>query len=72
MNVLVAMMDGSEYGRGALNWVAQPPFVEPPRVRVIHVMDSTARRAPFLPLSAVGSEQAYLQAKIDCMQALSA
>ena len=37
MNVLVAMVDGSEYGRWALNWVAQLPFIERPRVTVVHV-----------------------------------
>ena len=72
MNVLVAMMDGSEYGRWALNWVAQLPFVERPRVTVVHVMDSTALSAPFLPLSVVASEKAYLQEEIDRMEAQSA
>ena len=72
MNVLVAMMDGSEYGRWALNWVAQLPFVERPRVTVVHVMDSTVLRAPFLPLSVVASEKAYLQEEIDRMEARSA
>ncbi len=46
MNVLVAT-DGSEYGRWALNWVAKLPFVEPPRVTVLHVLDSAAFRWPF-------------------------
>src|SRR6185503_13447767 len=72
MNVLVAMMDGSEYGRWALNWVAQLPFVERPRVTVVHVMDSTAFRAPFLPLPVVASEKAYVQEEIDRMEARSA
>jgi Universal stress protein family len=45
MNVLVAT-DGSEYGRWALNWVAKLPFVEPPRVTVLHVVDISALRAP--------------------------
>ena len=72
MNVFVAMMDGSEYGRWALNWVAQLPFVERPRVTVVHVMDSTALRAPFLPLSVVASEKAYLQEEIDRMETRSA
>ena len=72
MNVLVAMMDGSEYGQWALNWVAQLPFVDRPRVTVVHVMDTTALRAPFLPLSVVASEKAYLQEEIDRMEARSA
>ena len=72
MNVIVAMMDGSEYGRWALDWVAQLPFVERPRVTVVHVMDSTALRAPFLPLSVVTTEKAYLQEELDRMEAQSA
>lgn len=72
MNVLVGMMDGSEYGRWALDWVAQLPFVRRPRVTVVHVMDTTTLRAPFLPLSVVTSEKAYLQEEIDRMEARSA
>ena len=72
MKVLVAMMDGSEYGRWALNWVARLPFVKRPRVTVVHVMDSTALRAPFLPLSVLASDKAYLQEELDRMEARSA
>ncbi len=39
MNVLVAT-DGSKYGRWGLNWVAKLPFVEPPQVTALHVLDS--------------------------------
>jgi len=46
MNVLVAT-DGSKYGRWELNWVAKLPLVEPPRVTVLHVLDSAAFRLPF-------------------------
>ena len=46
MNVLVAT-DGSKYGRWGLNWVARLPFVEPPRVTALHVLDSAALRLPF-------------------------
>ena len=72
MNVVVAMMDGSEYGKWALNWVAKLPFVEPPRVTAVHVMDTTTLRAPFLPLPVVASDKAYLQEEIDRMEARSA
>ena len=41
MNVLVAT-DGSKYGQWGLNWVAKLPFVEPPRVTVLHVLDGAA------------------------------
>ena len=72
MNVVVAMMDGSEYGRWALNWVAKMPLVEPPRVTVVHVMDTTTLRAPFLPLPVVASGKAYVQEEIERMEVRSA
>ncbi len=46
MNVLVAT-DGSKYGQWGLNWVAMLPFVKPPRVTALHVLDSAAFRLPF-------------------------
>jgi len=46
MNVLVAT-DGSKYGGWGLNWVAKLPFVEPPRVTALHVLDGAALRGPF-------------------------
>ena len=46
MNVLVAT-DGSKYGRWELNWVATLPFIEPPRVTALHVLDSAVHRLPF-------------------------
>ena len=47
MDVLVAT-DGSTYGQWGLNWVATLPFVNPPRVTVLHVFDIFAYRAAFL------------------------
>jgi nucleotide-binding universal stress UspA family protein len=46
MNVLVAT-DGSKHGGWALNWVAKLPFVEPPKVMALHVLDSAKLRLPF-------------------------
>ena len=46
MNVLVAT-DGSEYGQWGLNWVGKLPFVKPPRVTALHVLDSAWLRLPF-------------------------
>ena len=68
MNVLVAT-DGSKYGRQALNWVAKLPFVEPPRVTVLHVLDLRALRAPFL--SQAGTER-YRWKEIQRREARSA
>ena len=46
MKVLVAT-DGSEYGQWGLNWAATLPFVKPPRVTALHVLDSAWLRLPF-------------------------
>lgn len=46
MNVLVAT-DGSKYGRWGLNWAAKLPFVEPPRVMALHVLDRAVHSLPF-------------------------
>ena len=46
MNVLVAM-DGSKYGQWALKWVAKLPFVKPPKVTALHVVDSAKYFLPF-------------------------
>ena len=68
MQVLVAT-DGSKYGQWGLNWVAKMPFVEPPSVTVLHVLDLHAPRAPFL--SQTASEQ-YRRKEIQRMEASSA
>ena len=57
MNVLVAT-DGSKYGRWGLNWVATLPFVEPPRVTVLQVLDIDAYRASFLGPREIGRMEA--------------
>jgi nucleotide-binding universal stress UspA family protein len=46
MKVLVAT-DGSKYGQWALKCVAKLPFVEPPDVTALHVLDSAWLRLPF-------------------------
>ena len=46
MHILVAT-DGSKYGQWGLNWVATLPFVAPPRVTVLHVLDRAWLRGPF-------------------------
>src|SRR6478736_650784 len=72
LKVLIGMVNGSEHGRWALDWVAQLPFVKRPRVTVVHVMDTTTLRVPFLPVSVVASEKTYLQEEMDRMEARSA
>lgn len=71
MNVLVAT-DGSKYGRWGLNWVAKLPFVEPPRVTALHVLDIGALRAPFLSQPVMAGNERYIQEEIQRMEARSA
>ena len=71
MNVLVAT-DGSKYGRWALNWVAQLPFVEPPKVTALHVLDVATLRAPFLAQPVMAGNEQYIQEEITRMGARSA
>ena len=71
MNVLVAT-DGSKYGRWGLNWVATLPFVTPPRVTVLHVLDSSVLRAPFLSQPVMAGIERYIQEELHRMEAGSA
>ncbi len=70
MNVLVAT-DGSKYGRWGLNWVATLPFVKPPLVTVLHVLDIAALRAPFLSQPVMAGTERYIQEEIQRMEARS-
>jgi nucleotide-binding universal stress UspA family protein len=71
MNVLVAT-DGSKYGRWGLNWVATLPFVEPPRVTALHVLDVGTLRAPFLAQPVMAGNERYIQEEIQRMETRSA
>jgi nucleotide-binding universal stress UspA family protein len=71
MNVLVAT-DGSQYGQWGLNWVATLPFVTPPRVTALHVLDLRAIRAPRGPLLSRAVSKRYLQKEIERMETHSA
>lgn len=68
MKVLVAT-DGSKYGRWAIEWLAHLPFVTPPTVRVLHVVDVAGLRAPFMIQPVVVGTERYLQAEIRRMEA---
>ncbi|MDZ4734520.1 MAG: universal stress protein [Nitrospirota bacterium] len=70
MKVLVAT-DGSKYGGWGLNWVAKLPFVKPPQVMVLHVLDIGALRAPFLSQPVMAGSGRYIQEEIQRMEARS-
>ena len=65
---VLASTDGSKYGRWAIEWLAQIPFVTPPVVRVLHVVDVGSLRAPFMIQSVVAGTERYIQAEIKRME----
>jgi nucleotide-binding universal stress UspA family protein len=71
MNVLVAT-DGSKFGTWGLNWVAKLPFVEPPKVTALHVVDIASLRAPFLSQPVMAGMEGYIQEEVRRMEARSA
>ncbi len=71
MKVLVAM-DGSKYGQWGLNWVAALPFIDPPRLTALHVLDIAALRAPFLAQPVIAGNERYIQEEIHRMAARTA
>lgn len=67
MKVLVAT-DGSKYGRWAIEWVARLPLATKPTVRVLHVVDVAALRAPFMIQPVVVGTERYIQQEIKRME----
>lgn len=63
MQVVVGT-DGSKYGRWALEWIARLPLAEPPTVKVIHVVDLRALRAPLMLQPVVAGTERYLKAEV--------
>jgi nucleotide-binding universal stress UspA family protein len=68
MNVLVAT-DGSKFGKWALEWLSQIPFAQAPTVKMLHVVDIGALRAPFFTQPVVAGNERYLKAEIARMEA---
>jgi nucleotide-binding universal stress UspA family protein len=63
MQVLVTT-DGSKYGKWALEWIARLPFSKPPAVKVLHIVDLRALRAPFMVQPVVAGTERYLKAEV--------
>ncbi len=68
MNVLVAT-DGSKYGTWALEWMARFPLVQAPKVKVLHVVDIGALRAPFMVQPVIAGTERYLKEEIARIEA---
>ncbi len=67
MKVLVAT-DGSKYGKWALEWVAELPLVQAPTVKVLHVVDVGALRAPFVVQPVVVGTERFIKEEIVRME----
>jgi nucleotide-binding universal stress UspA family protein len=63
MKILLAV-DGSKYGRWATEWIARLPFVSPPQVTALHVMDVAALRAPFVVQPVIAGNERFIQEEI--------
>src|SRR5215467_4937825 len=68
MNVLVAT-DGSKFGKWALEWVSLLPLAQAPAVKVLHVVDVGALRAPFFAQPVVAGNERYLKTEITRLEA---
>ena len=71
MNVLVAS-DGSKHGKWTVAWLAKLPFISPPTLRVLHVVDVAGLRAPFIIQPVVVGTDRYVQAELKRMEAAAA
>ncbi|BCA54921.1 putative Universal stress protein UspA [Nitrospira sp. KM1] len=67
MKTLVAT-DGSKHGQWAIEWMARLPFITPPTVRVLHVVDLASLRAPFLVQPMVAGTEHYIRAEAERLE----
>lgn len=66
---ILAATDGSKYGKWAIEWLAEMPFMVQPVVRVLHVVDVASLRAPFLIQPVIVGTERYLQSEVKRMEA---
>lgn len=60
MNILVAV-DGSKYGKWALDWARLLPLQKPDRLTALHVVDLGALAAPLIPYPAPAWDAPYIK-----------
>lgn len=65
---ILATTDGSKYGRWAIEWLADMPFVVQPVVRVLHVVDVASVRAPFMVQPIMAGTERYVQAEVNRLE----
>ncbi|MBX3319383.1 MAG: universal stress protein [Nitrospira sp.] len=65
---ILATTDGSKYGRWAIEWLADVPFVVQPVVRVLHVVDVASVRAPFMVQPIMAGTERYVQSEVNRLE----
>ena len=63
MNILVGV-DGSKYGRWAVEGVASMPFASPAHFTALHVIDVASLRAPFIVQSMIMGNAQFIREEI--------
>lgn len=65
---ILATTDGSKYGRWAIEWLADMPFIVQPVVRVLHVVDVASVRAPFMVQPIIAGTERYIQSEVNRLE----
>lgn len=65
---ILATTDGSKYGRWAIEWLADMPFLVQPVVRVLHVVDVASVRAPFMVQPIMAGTERYVQSEVNRLE----
>ena len=65
---ILATTDGSKYGRWAIEWLADMPFIVQPVVRVLHVVDVASVRAPFMVQPIIAGTERYVQSEVNRLE----
>lgn len=65
---ILAAMDGSKYGRWAIEWLADMPFIVQPVVRILHVVDVASVRAPFMVQPIIAGTERYVQSEVNRLE----
>lgn len=65
---ILATTDGSKYGRWAIEWLADMPFIVQPVVRVLHVVDVASVRAPFMVQPIIAGTERYIQSELNRLE----
>jgi len=68
---IVAAVDGSKYGRWAIEWIARVPFAKSPEVTAVHVLDVVSLRAPFMVQPVVAGNVQLLRKEMQRLVRLS-